>query len=79
MDTIVWIQTEINMEWLTTKELAAKLRLAPSTVNKYCSSEPDRLPPFHKLNGKRLWIPAEVDSWISSRLGQAEERRYCNE
>ena len=62
------------MEWLTSKELAEKLRLAYSTVNKYCSNSPDRLPPFHKLNGKRLWSSSEVDSWISSKLAESASK-----
>ena len=63
------------MELLTSKEIADKLRLSYSTVNKYCSSSPEKLPPFHKLNGKRLWIPSEVENWILSRMKVSEEVR----
>lgn len=62
------------MEWLTTREISERLRLAPSTVNKYCSCEPDRLPPFHKLNGKRLWLSSDVESWILSRIDRGARK-----
>lgn len=53
---------------MTTQEIAKKMRLKYSTVNKYCSQEPERLPPFFKINGKRLWNPFEVDEWMKARM-----------
>ena len=62
------------MDFLTSREVARKLRLQYSTLNKYCYSSPERLPPFFKLNGKRLWNPEEVDKWIEIKKETSNER-----
>ena len=49
---------------LTPDELAAELRLAPSTVAAWISRHPERLPPPVRLGKRYRWVREVVDRWV---------------
>lgn len=52
-------------EYLTTKEVAEHLRVAPETV-RYWRSRGDNGPACFKLNGRVLYAREDVEAWIAA-------------
>jgi predicted DNA-binding transcriptional regulator AlpA len=57
---------------LDVESLAALLGLKPSTVARYTTAEPHRLPPRIKWSTKRLWRRSVVEQWMAERESTIE-------
>lgn len=53
------------MDWMTTKEVAERLRIGRTTV--YHWMKHHDLPRPLKMGGKRRWRRDEIEAWIESR------------
>lgn len=53
------------MQMMTTQDVAAKLKVAPSTVKQWRSE--GKGPPFAKINGAVRYDPEKVDAWVAER------------
>ena len=57
----------MNDDWLTLREVAERLRVAPRTL--YAWREEGGGPPGFLVGRRLLFEPAEVDAWVRARAG----------
>ncbi|ANW17200.1 helix-turn-helix domain-containing protein [Streptomyces clavuligerus] len=54
--------------WYTTEELAALLRVDPSTLRRWRTARPPQGPPYVPLTGRvTLYSAADVELWLCER------------
>lgn len=64
------------MEMLTTKDLAAILRITAGSLRVRLSKRPNSLPkPTMRGRGSRtLWLKSDVEKWLLDNRGEAQDR-----
>lgn len=65
------------MNLLDYKEVAQKLSIHPRSVYTLKDEEPTFPSPVRLSNKRVRWVEAEVDDWIKTKKGDANDHRDC--
>lgn len=63
------------MSLLTAKQLAKILGFSYSTINRYSSQHPEKLPPSIEVLGQKRWELEDVESWLQARKEVRDDYR----
>lgn len=64
------------MALLTARQLAEILGFSYSTINRYSSQHPEKLPPSIEVFGQKRWELSDVEKWLNDKKEASSDNRF---